>query len=191
MRLREGEKMENDWILRTGILMVGILLLGGCLGNGPSAQGLTPVPNAANGTGGVNQTAASGSATAASAAGAGAVTAGADAASASAGGAVQTAPVPTVYFFYLSTCPYSRAQMKDVNPKLKAEFPQVKWEEDEVMGADARMKWYTIMGERNQTPSGVPVTIVGPDVISAYYPGETEVKLRAAIKAEIARTGKK
>ena len=102
-----------------------------------------------------------------------------------------TQTVATVYFFYLSTCPFCSAQRKDVNPRLKAEFPQMKWEEYEVSGADGRMKWMKMMSAHNETAKAVPVTIVGPDVISGYVPGETETKLRAAIKAEIARVEKK
>lgn len=98
---------------------------------------------------------------------------------------------PTVYFFYLTTCGYSQGQIRDVNGKLKSEFPQVRWEEYEVTNPGARMRWYEMMGARNATPKGVPVTIIGQDVISGYYPGETETKIRAAIKAEIARVEKK
>jgi len=110
---------------------------------------------------------------------------------ASASASIDISNQPAVYFFYLSTCGFSQAQMKEVNVKLKAEFPQVRWEEFEVSGAGARMRWYEMMGARNSTPRGVPVTIIGQDVVSGYYPGETETKLRAAIRAEIARTQKK
>jgi len=162
-----------------GLLLLA-MLLGGCAQDNASAPGMVDSSlRAANATKGADAIGADNTT------GAG----GRDARENLTGGSVDSSTQPTVYFFYLSTCGFCQKQKKEINPQLKAEFPQVKWVEVEVTSAAGRLRWQQMMGERNQTPKTVPVTIIGPDVISGYYAGETETKIRAAIKAEIMRVG--
>ena len=90
-----------------------------------------------------------------------------------------------VYFFYLSTCPFCNKQTSLANGALKSEFPQAKWLEYDVSVPANRAVWISMMGARNQTAKSVPVTIIGPDVISGYYPGQTETMIRASIKEQL------
>ena len=91
----------------------------------------------------------------------------------------------TVYFFYLSTCPFCHNQISLLNPKLKAEFPQVSWQEYEISSPSNYALWSAMMKARNNTAQSVPDTIVGQDVINAYIPGVTEAKIRAAINEQL------
>ncbi|WP_339132826.1 MAG: hypothetical protein WGN25_11190 [Candidatus Electrothrix sp. GW3-4] len=96
-----------------------------------------------------------------------------------------TAPEQGIVFFFHRQCPHCQ-QQKKFNPYLKAKYPELHWTEYDTANREHAQIFARYARERgmDQRHLGVPMTFIGPYVISGFDSGETTgAMLEQAIRA--------
>ncbi len=93
----------------------------------------------------------------------------------------------TVHFFHLNTCPHCKQQIP-VNQQLATEFPTVQWKSYELGEAGNMQIFQKMMSDRGWKAEGVPVTIIGKEVVYGFDPATTPDRLRLLIRSALNNT---